>query len=91
MLSDLRDVLTTTEWILTHGGWILFAGLMLYMMYQMYIEHIQLEWYNTQKWVFLKVTVPPDNERSPLAFEHIFEQLHSIQETFSWAELHLEG
>ena len=91
MFSELVELLKTTEWILVHGGWVLFAGLMLYMMYELYLEHIQIEWYNNQKWVFLKITVPPENERSPLAFEHVFEQLHSIQETFSWAETHLEG
>lgn len=91
MSSEIIELLKTVEWILVHGGWVLFAALMLYMMYELYLEHIQIEWYNNLKWVFLKISVPPENERSPLAFEHIFEQLHSIQETFSWAEKNLEG
>ncbi|OGE76674.1 MAG: hypothetical protein A3C85_04115 [Candidatus Doudnabacteria bacterium RIFCSPHIGHO2_02_FULL_48_21] len=91
MYNDLVEVLRTAEWLLVHGGWIIFAGAMLYMFYELYLEHLQIEWYNSLKWIFLKVTVPPENERSPLAFENIFDQLHSIQETISWAESHLEG
>lgn len=76
---------------MVHGGWVGFSVLALYMLYELYLEHIQIEWYNTLKWVFLKITVPADNEKSPLAFENIFEQLHAVQENLSWAEVHLEG
>lgn len=91
MFSEIAAFLKDVEWILVHGGWIAFAALALYMLYELYLEHIQIEWYNSLQWVFLKITVPPNNERSPLAFENIFDQLHAVQETLSWAEVHLEG
>jgi len=91
MYNDLIELLKTAEWILLNGGWVFFAGAMLYMFYKLYLEHIQLEWYQNLKWIFLKITVPPENERSPLAFENIFEQMHAVQETINWAEIHLEG
>ncbi len=91
MLSDFRDAFQTIEWIMVHGGWVVFGLLMLYLFYELYIEHIQIEWYGKLKWVFLKITVPPENETSPLAFEDIFDELHAVQEKLSWAETHLEG
>lgn len=91
MYSDLAETLKVIAWLLQHGGWVVFAALLLYMFYELYIEHIQIEWYNGLKWIFLKIAVPTDNEKSPLGFENIFEELHAVQETISWAEKHLEG
>src|SRR3989344_293265 len=90
-MSDLIEIFQTIEWVMVHGGWVVFGAATLYMLYELYIEHIQLEWYNKLEWVFLKITVPPENERSPLAFENIFDELHAVQEALNWSEIHLEG
>ena len=70
MFSDFTAIFADVSWILQHGGWVVFGALLLYMFYELYLEHIQLEWYNGLKWVFLKITAPLENERSPLAFEN---------------------
>lgn len=91
MLNDLRETFQIVEQIMVNGGWVVFGVLMLYLFYELYLEHIQIEWYKELKWVFLKITVPPENERSPLAFEDIFDELHAVSESLNWAEIHLEG
>ena len=55
MLSDLRETFATVEWIMVNGGWVVFGVLMLYLFYELYLEHIQIEWYNRLEWVFLKI------------------------------------
>lgn len=91
LFDDLGEIFRLGTVIFFRGGWLLFLWALLYMFYKLYLDYIQLRWYNTQKWVFLKITAPRDNETSPLAFEHIFNQLHSVQMTISWAERYIEG
>lgn len=91
MFSDLGLVFKLAVEIFFRGGWVLFLWLLLYMFYKLYIDYIQIRWYKTLKWVFLQIKVPKENETSPLAFEHIFNQLHSIHANITWAERQIEG
>lgn len=91
MLQDLVEIFRLMVFILLKGGWIGFLVGLFYMFYRLYIDYINLRWYGTLKWCFLKITVPKENEKSPLAFEQIFNQLHSTHVTFSLAEKYLEG
>ena len=91
MFSDLVELYRLTVFVLLHGGWIIFAWALLYMIYWLYLEFIQIRWYDEQEWVFLKIVAPRENEKSPLAFEQIFNQLHSIHATFTWPESYIEG
>lgn len=91
MFSDLVELLRLIEFILLRGGWVGFVIGLGYMFYILYMDRINIRWYQTLGWVFLKVTIPKENEKSPLAFEQIFNHLHSIHSTFSFAEKYLEG
>jgi len=91
MLNDFKEAFDLAYRILVNGGWIGFAFALVYMFYHLYIEHIQLQWYGRQDFVLLRIVVPGDNEKSPLAFEQIFNHLHSVQGGMTWAEIHLEG
>lgn len=90
MLSML-DFLKLVVEVFFKGGWLIVAVGLIRMFYVLYIDYIQINWYNHQEWVFLKVTAPKQNEKSPLAFEQIFNHLHSMQGAITWAEAHIEG
>ncbi|MDP3741041.1 MAG: hypothetical protein Q8R08_01800, partial [bacterium] len=77
--------------ILLKGGWIGFVIGLVLMFRVLYVDYIQLRWYKTLQWHFVKVTVPKENEKSALAFEEILNELHAIQEHLTWAEKYLEG
>ena len=89
--SEFGELFNLGIEIFFRGGWLLFLWGLLYMFYKLYMDFIQIRWYREQKWVFLKITAPRENERSPLAFEHIFNQLHAVQMTISWPEKYIEG
>ncbi len=91
MFSALVELYNLIVVVLVKGGWILLVWALLRMFYILYIDFIQIRWYNKQEWLFLKVTVPKENEKSPIAFETILNQLHSIHQTLTWAEKYLEG
>lgn len=91
MFKDLVEFFNLMVTILLKGGWIGFVIGLFFMFRILYVDYIQLRWYRTLKWQFFKITVPKENEKSPLAFEEILNQLHSIQEHITWAERFLEG
>lgn len=91
MFNDLVELTRLITALFFNGGWILFVLALSRMFYILYMDYIQSRWYKTIPWVFLKISVPPENEKSPLAFEAIFNQLHSIHGQLTWAEKYLEG
>lgn len=91
MFRDLVELFNLIYIILLRGGWIGFMIALAYMFWKIYVDYIQIKWYRTLKWEFLKITVPKENEKSPLAFEEVLNELHSIQEHITWAEKYLEG
>lgn len=91
MFSDLTELFNLIGFVLLHGGWVLLAAGLVYMFYKLYLDFIQITWYNKQSWVFLAVSAPKENDKSPLAFEHIFNQLHALHATFTFAEYYIEG
>lgn len=91
MFRELAELFQLIYVIVLKGGWMVLAWALIYMFYKLYIDDIQIKWYRQQKWVFLKITAPKVNEKSPIAFEQILNQLHSVHSTFTWAEKYLEG
>ena len=90
-MSDLGEFFRLTATILVNGGWIGFVIGFYFMLKILYIDYIQIEWYKKLEWVFVKISVPHENETSPLAFEHIFNQMHVMHAHLTWAERYLEG
>lgn len=91
MTGSFGDLFNTMLVIVYKGGWVVIVFALLYMFFKLYMDFINLRWYTSLTWVFLKVTVPRENEKSPLAFEHVFNQLHSTHSTRSFAEKYIEG
>ncbi len=91
MLRDLQELFNLIGFVFFKGGWVLLVGLLVYMFYMLYMDFIKIKWYRTLEWVFVKITVPKDNEKSPITFEHILNQLHALHAHITWAEKYLEG
>jgi len=91
MLSDLGEFVRLVNVVLLKGGWVVVLWALVYMFYHLYMDYIQEKWYLQLEWVFLKVTAPKENDKSPLAFEQIFNQLHSVHATHEPGQIYFEG
>src|SRR3989344_7693238 len=91
MLSDLGEFVRLVNVVLLKGGWVVVLWALVYMFYHLYMDYIQEKWYLQLEWVFLKVTAPKGNDKSPLAFEQIFNQLHSVHATHEPGQIYFEG
>lgn len=91
MFETLSELFNLVVLVFFKGAWIPFAVVLPWMFYRLYMDRIKKRWYLEQEWVFLQITVPQENEKSPLTFEQIFNQLHSIHASISFAEKYLEG
>src|SRR4051812_45798816 len=72
-------------------GWVLFAFLAMYLIYQIYMHEILSHFIGSHQWVLLHIKVDKNNLQSTLAVEQIFAQMHAIQTNFTFADKYLEG
>ncbi len=91
MFSDLVELFRLVVFVLLKGGWVVLVAALIYMFWKLYIDYIQIRYYNQQEWVYLSISAPRESEKSPLAFEQIFNQLHAIHSTYQPAERYIEG
>jgi hypothetical protein len=91
MFSDVFQLFSLIWFLMVKGGWVVLAAGLVYMFGWLYMDRIQMAWYHKLEWVFLKITVPKENDKSPLAFEQIFGHVHAMHATFTPAEKYLEG
>lgn len=56
-------------------GWIPISATFLWGFWQIWVEYIQDKWYATQKFIFLAIDIPRNNEQSPRAVENLFSYL----------------
>lgn len=89
--QPISDMLPLAWDIFTHGGFIPFVLLFVYMAYLIYIDYIRIKYGESVKWIILHIKVEKQNLQSSLAVEHIFFQLHASMGSFTWAQKYLEG
>jgi len=75
----------------TYYGWVLFVWGLIYMMWFLYLEEIQIQFVRQIDWVFLQIKVPRSNMVSTLAVENIFAQMHTLHRSLTWHERYVEG
>ncbi len=78
-------------WFFGHGGWLIFVCLLLWVLFQKYLEEIQSQYIKSMEWVFLNIRVPRTNELSTLAVEQAFAQMHAILTNPTFAQKYVEG
>lgn len=72
-------------------GWLPIAIVFLYGVFQLWLDYIGGKWYMKQKFVFLAIDVPRNNEQSPKAVENLFSYLMGIQKNPNLIEQYWEG
>lgn len=72
-------------------GWIPIALVFLWGAKELWIFYIQGQWAATQKYIFLAIDVPRDNQQSPKAVENIFTYLAGAHGTKNLIETYWEG
>ena len=72
-------------------GWLPIAMVFLYGISLIWLDYIADKWYATQKFVFLAIDVPKNNEQSPKAVENLFTYLMGTQGAINLVEKWWEG
>jgi len=71
--------------------WILLPVILAVFLWQSWLYYIQINFIAAMKWVLLKITVPADVVKLPLAMEQIFAGLHSTLYRGSWWQRYVNG
>lgn len=72
--------------LVQYYGWVLFLGVLIYMLWWLKRDANRNKYVDGTEWVFLEVKIDELNEKSPLAMEQIFAALHAIHQNFTWGE-----
>lgn len=91
LFPDITQALGAFWWVFSHGGWVAFVILVVFLLYELYRMEIQAQFRNSQEWVFLQIRAPRENEQSSLAVEQIYSQMHALHTTITWAHRYMEG
>lgn len=85
------EVLSTIWFLFSHGGWIAFVLLGLWLLYVLYMNEVQGAYKDSIEWTFLEIKPPKENLSSFYSAEQIYIQLHQLMDNFSTQEKILEG
>ncbi len=88
---DIIYILNIIWFLFSHGGWVLFVLLAIYLLYQMYMGEIQGQYLSSIEWVLLEIKPPKDNPTSFYNAEQVFIQLHQLFDNWTFQEKYLEG
>lgn len=77
--------------IFKSGGWIIVDGFFMYVLWLWYIDLIQNRYAKMQKWVYLAIDVPKENEQSFKAVEQIFATVAGAHKDPNLTEKYMEG
>ncbi len=69
----------------------LFIFFVVSRLWRLYVKILQEEYLKNIEWSFLSVRVPKINELSTLAVEQVFQQIHTIVGSPSFAQKYIEG
>ncbi len=90
-MNELLQILATAWWIISHGGWVLFVLLGIYILFQLYLNEIQTQYKSSLEWSYLEIKPPKENPTSFYSAEQVFIQLHALLDNWSLQERYLEG
>lgn len=91
LFPDLISILKIVWFLFSHGGWVLFVILVIYFLYQLYMNEIQGQYLKSVQWTLLEVKPPKDNPTSFYNAEQVFIQLHQLFDNWTFQEKYLEG
>jgi hypothetical protein len=85
-MGSLSELFNYAITVLTDGGWALFLGALIWMLFFLRRQKNNSDYVATVQWIFLEVKVDELNEKSPLAMEQVFTALHAIHSNITWGE-----
>lgn len=91
LLPDITDILSNTWFLFSHGGWIVFVLLAIFIFYKLYLEEIQKQYLTSIDYTLLEIKPPRENPTSFYQAEQVFIQLHQLFDNFTFQERYLEG
>src|SRR6185369_9677606 len=91
LISQIIFLLKTIWFLLAHGGWVVLAGVGLYLLWHLFVLYNRKQHAAHVRWVNLAIDVPKMNEQTFLAVEQIFAQLHSIHNNHTFGEKYFHG
>lgn len=90
-LTQITTILNTVWYIFSHGGWVIFVLLLIYILFKVYLNEIQTNYVKSIDWTFLEIKPPKENIASFHNAEQIFIQLHQLFDFWNFQEKYLEG
>jgi len=81
----------SAQFFLSYGVWILLSLIVLRIIWKHWTNKNKKKYLAKQKYVFLGVSMPKDNEQGPEAVERFFVHLAGIREKFTWYEKNIQG
>lgn len=91
IFGDATSIVNTVWFLFTHGGWVVFVAITVYILFQIYLNEIQDNYKNSIEWVYIEIKPARENVSSFYNAEQIFIQLHQLFDNWSTQELYLEG
>ena len=85
------SILSIVWYLFSHGGWVVFAILFVYILFQIYLNEIQDNYKNSLEWVYYEIKPPKENISSFYNAEQIFIQLHQLFDNWTFQEKYIEG
>ncbi|MFC1651690.1 type IV secretory system conjugative DNA transfer family protein [Patescibacteria group bacterium] len=77
---------------LWHYGWWGFLGIIIYfILWPLYMDWRRNRWVQSRKHTLLKIQVPRENEKTPLAAEQMFANLQGIWQPIKGFDIYLKG
>jgi hypothetical protein len=91
LFENIATIASAVWLIFSHGGWVVFVILMVYILFQIYMNEIQTNYKNSIEWTTYEIKPPKENTASFHNAEQIFIQLHQLFDNFSFQEKYIEG
>lgn len=88
------DPFTAMAYLITHGGWVIFIVVLLWMLKYGWLEYRQNKYVKAREWILLRVTVPKAseyNQQTPRAVENIMANFAGAHSPPSWKEEWIDG
>ncbi len=91
LLPEITSLLKIIWFLFSHGGWVVFVLLVIWILYRLYLDEIQGQYLSTVDWTLLEIKPPKENATSFFSAEQVFIQLHQLYDNFTFQEKYLEG
>ncbi len=91
LFENLSSIAQTMWFIFSHGGWVVFVLLLIYILFQIYLNEIQTHFKNSLEWTTYEIKPPKENIASFYNAEQIFIQLYQLFDNWTPQERYIEG